>query len=327
MIPIYFPFTYVPEPMANALAGCFPGIIIFQAWKNSIPSFMRDMAKKGLIDLKTPLNSDEDRLNNLVKAYKQWAAAHKGSELAFFKAHKEAVPFFDDTSSHGIRNQIKKTVSGKKNKEKEKIDPVLVARLFLCMAHEYDMDACQVDMELDKIKKLEEKFLENLTGGEKIGKDDFNIRASLALKDDPGAHMTEERLDAWARLAAPESKDAKIFVTGSKAVIDVILDRCDKWNKILEIKRVNFPDDMGFCEKLKAGLEKILKGDESEKDAFFPLAKKDEKTDFSISLAFYKMELSGHSFFDLCFKHRKIKAGSEKTHAIAGLISSSQNFS
>jgi len=297
MIPVYFPFTYVPEPMAKALTRLFPTTIVFQAWKGGITPFVRDLAEKGCIDLKVPFNSDEDKLDSLLRAYKEWAAIHRGSELAFFKTQKETVPFFDEMSSHGIRAQIKKTASGKKNKAKEEIDPVLLARLFLCMAHEYDKDHWQVGTELDKIKKLEEKFLENLTGGEETGKDGFNIRESLALKDDPGAHMTEERLDAWARLAAHLAKDARLFITSSKAVMDVILERCVKWETLKD----GYPENPGNL----------------------PL--KNKKNGFSISVTFYEIELSGESFFDLCFKHGKNQTSSTKNRVIAGLID--QNFS
>ncbi len=295
MIPVYFPFTYVPEPMAEAFARLFSTTIVFQAWKGGITPFMRDFAEKKSLDLKVPFDSDEDKLASLLSAYREWARVHQGSELAFFRTQKESVPFFDEMSSHGIRAQIKKTVSGEKKKDKEEIDPVLLARLFLCMAHEYDMNHWQVDMELDKIKKMEEKFLENLTGGEETGKEGFNIRASLALKDDPGAHMTEERLDAWARLAAPHAKDARLFVTHSKAVTDVILERCVKWEPVED--------------------------DDPERPAYLPFKNKNGKNNASISLAFYKIELPGDSFFDLCLKQRENQAGSAKNHVIAGLIS------
>ena len=136
MKPVYFPFTYINDTVARDLYACFGQITVYQPGAHNIPENMQRLANEGLLDLKVPVSGDEAKLEALIKEYKEWGELHQKSDTAFLKAIGERIPFFDDTFSTQLASQIKKIRD--ENYSKEKPDILFNARLFLCLAQDYD---------------------------------------------------------------------------------------------------------------------------------------------------------------------------------------------
>jgi len=51
------------------------------------------------------------------------------------------------------------------------------------------------------------------------------LEKSLLRREDPGAFMTEERLNAWTRLMLEDTEISDFFVTGSRAVFDFLAEK------------------------------------------------------------------------------------------------------
>ncbi len=157
MKPIYFPFTYVSEPVAEALASCFKQTVVY-ASSGDLPESMQKWMKNSILDIRTPVINDEDKLDAVIKDYKNWANIHKESGMAFFKSKKNTIPFFDDTYTSQIRSAIKQ------NPEPEKPDPVFNSRLFLHIAQEFDMQNWELTRDLDLFDDMEQKLIKELKG-------------------------------------------------------------------------------------------------------------------------------------------------------------------
>lgn len=164
MKPIYFPLTYISEATAAALASCFGQTAVYQPCSRNVPETMQKYAEDGVLDIRVPAKKDDERLEAVFNAYKAWAELHQGSELAFFKTRKDAVPFFGDTCPSQIRSELRKDMQGPAE-EQEKTDPLFNARLFLCMAQESDIRNIEVSRDMTAFESKERDMLNALKGG------------------------------------------------------------------------------------------------------------------------------------------------------------------
>jgi len=109
MIPVYFPFTYLSRRTASALQVCFKQIAVFQPSIRTTPPDMKQMAHEGVIDLRTPIEKDEDKLESACAGYRDWGKRHQENGLMFYNAWPSTFPFFDDSSTQNIRADIQRS--------------------------------------------------------------------------------------------------------------------------------------------------------------------------------------------------------------------------
>jgi len=50
MKPVYFPYTYIKETVAEDLCACFNQVTIYQSSEHNIPEKKHKLAQKGLIE-------------------------------------------------------------------------------------------------------------------------------------------------------------------------------------------------------------------------------------------------------------------------------------
>jgi len=53
MKPIYFPFTYISKPVAEALYACFGKAIVYHPSSKNIPEETHRLVERGLLDIRT----------------------------------------------------------------------------------------------------------------------------------------------------------------------------------------------------------------------------------------------------------------------------------
>jgi hypothetical protein len=269
MNPVYFPFTYIPEPIVEALASCFGQTIVYQAMTQNIPEILKTEAEKGVLEIRTPVTTDEQKLTAIIRDYKNWGIVHQGAEKSFLKFQKEKVPFFDDTSEIKIRSDIKKYKAGK-TEEKDIPDTLLNSRIFLQIAQEFDMQNQDVNHDLDELKTLEQQLIKHLHDDEP----EFLIPKSESLiHQDTGAYMTSERLEHWADLIRQDSAELSgIFITHSPSVLDLITDKLPDlklihhWNSVPIYHQNDIPetwqnDFMDYLQTLTKVDESDIRGD------------------------------------------------------------------
>jgi hypothetical protein len=222
MKPVYFPFTFISNPVCQTLAVCFRQIVVYQISGIKIPDEMRQWGESGILDIRIPVKYDGDKLDAIVKQYRSWAASHQGSEIAFLKSRAHEIPFFDENSTRQIMADIK----GKESRQKrsiEKPDPLLNAGLFLHLAQEYDIQNLTLSQDLQAIEAIEKDFMEELKGEDQAFDEESALEKTWETHD-PGHYMTKERIQAWSRLMQQDPQDSGVFVTTSRSVFESLID-------------------------------------------------------------------------------------------------------
>ena len=255
MKPIYFPFTYISKPVAKALYACFGKTIVCQPSSKNIPEEIHKLDERGVLDILIsgkPKIKDEEKLSAILKEYNAWANLHQGSkgiQLDFFKARRNKIPFFDDTSTSQIKADIKDITS--ENPARKKPDSIFDARIFLSIAQAFDMQSDKIDLDILSFETARKDLIKNLKGEVEHSPlvpgygDEFRI-GNFA------DYMIPERIEAWALLmcCGPlqyREEMSGLFVTSSRQAIDHLLDKTLEAEKLASYD--NIPVEENQVEK------------------------------------------------------------------------------
>jgi len=300
MKPVYFPFTYINDAAARDLCACFGQVTVYQPGAHSIPESMQRLAMEGMLDLKVPVSGDEARLEALIKEYKEWGELHQKSDTAFLKAIGERIPFFDDTFSTQLASQIKKIRD--ENYSKEKPDILFNARLFLCLAQDYDLVQDGINRDLVSVYEMEKKLLEGLTHEDEVFFSK-NTGSSLQASDDSGRYKIKERIEAWTYLMSNDREMPRFFITGSRDAFDFVIEKAGDISKVIELVSIPVCSQADIMNKwrnmLIGQVEELLKDDNfkiDEKIYNLPAVKELERV---ISLKLFRIiNKSRHDFLN-----------------------------
>lgn len=245
---IYFPFTYISNQVAHALHACFGKTIVYQPSKMYISEEIQKLTEQGVLDIRISgklENKDEKNLLAILKEYDAWGNLHqggRGTQLDFFKAMRNKIPFFDDTSASQIKADIK-DITGE-NPVRKKPDPVFNARIFLSIAQNFDMQNDKIDQDMASLETARMDLIKNLRAEDEIspvvpGYQDAFKTGNLADSD----HMIPERIEAWTLLMGcdpmqREDEMSGLFVTNSQQTMDYVLEKTPETEKILSIDAV-----------------------------------------------------------------------------------------
>jgi hypothetical protein len=253
----YFPFTYLSEPTARKLAAVVGPVAVYQPIEKNVSDELNQLAAQGLVDIRTPMTHDDDRLRAALAEFTEWARLNPGRSTAgmdFLGARQGEVPFFDDTAIQQIRSDFRKY--GRAEPPVDEPDDGFSARLFLALAQDNEQAVESLDQDLDRFKILEKEFLEDFDGADEA---EFSRQAygSTLWREDPGSRLTGQRLRAWARLAAADTLLPDVLVTTSPAVIDTLLEYCgdaEGFDRLADL-RLDLPDGAG-----EPVLSRVLEG-------------------------------------------------------------------
>jgi len=245
MKPIYFPFTYVSDSVAEAVAACFGQFIIYQPYCGNVPDQMQRWAEQGVLELRAPVADEDTELSAIVKGYLDWADLHLprvGVKTADLKSRLRGLPFFDDFSSSQIKAEIKGKIRDRSTAEIK--DPILAAKIFICLAQEFDRQNDEAACELNRCHQKNMDLIRQL----KMEED------GLASKPPPqpdflADYMVSDRLQAWTQLFIQGSAASGLFVTHSPAVMAHLLDKTPTAVRVMHWESI--PPDIG---KNPAGL-------------------------------------------------------------------------
>ena len=236
MIPIYFPFTYIPAPLEKAVESCFGSIAVYQPSGLFIPERLRQQENVGLVNIRIPEQSGEEQLRRIQDEYTRWAALHQGNQLDFLKVQGPAVPFFEELSTARIKADIKK------NKLPADPEPLFNARLFLQLAQDFDAKNDELEQQLLLTKQTEQALFKHLRGGDDLkGPEDVSseTRAGHAGEE----YMTLERLTAWGHLFLQDqslhaTNNPMVMVTNSRKSLEMLQEYGGGIRQVLCIKNI-----------------------------------------------------------------------------------------
>jgi len=302
MKPIYFPFTYISKPVAEALHACFGKTIIYQPSSKNIPEEIHKLAERGLLDIRIsgkPEKKDEEKLSAILKDYNAWANLHQGSrgiQLDYLKARRDKIPFFDDTSTSKIQADIK-DITGENPAGKEP-DPVFNARLFLSIARNFDMQNDKIIRDMASFETARMDLIKNLKGENETSpavpgyRDEFKT-GNLAYYD----HMIPERIAAWALLLCCDPMQcgdemSGLFVTNSRQAIDYLLEKTPETENVFSIDAIPIVEKQvektaNWSKGLMEHLQIVAESSRPLKCDDFTILPDDLKCQTKISLSLY----------------------------------------
>lgn len=221
---VLFPFTWISPAQLSALESFSIRPLVFVPSEQNITSELLKWQKQGRIELSIPVRGDGDRMERLLREYRGWADAHRGSDISLSRILEGGVPFFDDSHVARIRSEIRRgrPSGGDAAGPDQRLTR---ARLFLMMAQEYDRQSREIAQDLENLQGLETAMFSELHEGRRpAGTMGLDVPATGL---DSGRFMTEERMRAWSRLylaAGPAETSEMMFVTPSRDALEAVLD-------------------------------------------------------------------------------------------------------
>jgi hypothetical protein len=217
----FFPFTDISQAHLAAATAVFGSLLLYRPSRLEPAGRLQAWIDRDALEIRIPVQGDENRLRVLLQEYQQWAELHGSGDLARFKPRQGEIPFFDDQSPLKIRSEILRHSAGAKTGP-DPADALFQARLFLQMAQAFDRQQRELQQALEAIDGRQQAMLRELG--------DFDApppapSARLGPAPDPGAHMTVERLAAWAHLALQAPAPDAVLLTDSPAAWDLLADR------------------------------------------------------------------------------------------------------
>ncbi len=234
--PIYFPFTYVPQWVAEILAAGFQYFYVYQPSGKDLPAEMQTWVEKNAMKVCVPVPAEDKDFTDIVRAFHQFARLHadvKDLKSAAFWYQQGAIPFFDETSASQIVADLKK--GQKPNTGLKRPEALLRARIFLEFAQEFDRQNDELQHELEDTDRRSAELLKNLSGQ----KDNEAALSRLTPEikfDDPGDYMPQDRLQAWIRLFIEKPIDSGFLVTSSRTIFNSLLENLVPSEKLFELK-------------------------------------------------------------------------------------------
>jgi hypothetical protein len=233
-MPIYFPFTYVPQGVAQALAACFQRFIVYQPSGQKVPDEMQPWVDANLMEVRVPGQTDDQAIEKVVKDFRSFARLHNDSrnlKTAAFWGQHSATPFFSETSTSRIVSNLMKGESS--DSAETGSDPLFCARVFLGFAQDFDHQGDELKQRLGVHAQQSFELLKTLKGETEIDSAAIPLGAESKI-DDPGEYMTLARLQAWALLFQKDPVGSGLFVTSSKSVFNQLMAKLPAFEKILQ---------------------------------------------------------------------------------------------
>jgi len=238
MKPIYFPFTYVSDPVAESLSACFGQFIVFRPLDENLTAQLQFWIDRGVADVRVPAAGNETELITAIKNYQIWADLHReGSreKAAILRSHMDRVPFFNELSTRKIVEDIKANIPG--DSDTQPPDFFLTARIFLYFAQEFDRQNQELTDDLIHHQQQEAELIRQLKMEEDpVAVELRNVPGQLP---DPFAdYMIPDRLESWTRIFCRDQDLSGLFVTHSTAVLEHLLERASTATRVMHLKSI-----------------------------------------------------------------------------------------
>ncbi len=239
MNPIFFPSTWIPESLRGLLFACFRQVTVLQPARKLVPEPFRRLEENGRLNICLP-NDEADGgtvedLPNLLRDYHAWADLHQGERPAFHKFARLHASGPDDASTAWIRSKIRNPEgenTGEGIPAKDATDPLLMSKLFLAIAQEYDLQDEALSRDLHTIEDMERALLRDLSP-DQSSPAEISPPAHSPDRLTAGYPMPAQRLAAWQRLYAHCRQrenlhvPAPLFITGDQETLHLVLDAVD----------------------------------------------------------------------------------------------------
>ncbi len=226
----YMPFSYFAEARLRRAVRYFGKLIVYQPGDFLLTESLRRRRAAGEVDARMPSGIDPVRLRNVLQAFKGWAGrvqSRPGDLSSFFRSMAGRFPMMDDGNPSQIGTRIRQY--GQPPEEPDS-DPFFQAVLFMAMAHEFDAQQDALGRELGSVRTLEKRMFDQLAGRHETSEEideaveALSVERSSPPEEDSGLYMTDQRIQAWAALAAADPEPPGVYVTHSRAVWESLVE-------------------------------------------------------------------------------------------------------
>jgi hypothetical protein len=236
--PIYFPFTYVPQWVAQTLAACFGQFTVYQPSGRKIPSEMQSWMEANVMEVRVPVRTEDDVLTRTAKEFRAFVGLHEGSKnlkTAVLWGRQGAIPCFGESAVSRIISDLKK--SSPTASAEADFDPLFCAQIFLDFAQEFDRQSAELKRDFGVNDRLSRELLKEINGRNEDGIPDTPLNAEIRIED-PAEYMAQERLQAWLRLFMVDPVDSGLMVTSSPAVFNHLIEKIPAAQKVIQSEAV-----------------------------------------------------------------------------------------
>jgi hypothetical protein len=225
MTPIFFPYTYLSRPIAEALAAFFAQITLYQPSERKPPAPMEDLAQSGFLDIRTPAVGHQNKFDEAVKDFQRWANVYGEAETIKTASYKDRYlsgASSSDSKLFQIIADLKREI--KQDPGSVDTDPLFSARVFLDFAQKFDLQNDDIRQDLGAYdKKIQQLFI-NLKGDGRNLSDETTTRPEID-SNAAGEYMVLTRLQAWTYILQQDQNAGGLFVTSSRTIFDHIIDQ------------------------------------------------------------------------------------------------------
>ena len=240
--PTYFPFTYVPQWVAETLAYCFKQFTVYQPTGRKLPSEMQPWLEANVMEVRVPVETEDEALAKIVKELRAFADLHEDSKnlkTAVFWGQQGAIPCFGESSVSRIVSDVKR--SNRSASTEADFDPLLSAQVFLDFAQEFDRQSAELNHGLGVNGQHSRDLLKELSGAKENDLPATPLGAEIKVED-PGEYMALDRLQAWLRLFMIDPVDSRFLVTSSPAVFNHLIENLTEAQMIIQSLRLPVMD-------------------------------------------------------------------------------------
>ena len=217
---VFFPSTFITQAAAGAINRRIGRFAIYQPIMGQTPAVLQSLGETDAVDVRHPVIGNEAYLVELCRAYNNLGSVYQKD--AFRLSQLAGDGFYNQDFAAEIRTEILKGRDGVAPEAPQTPDPLINARMFLQLSQEFDHRESEIRRDLEKAESASRHLFEALRG-ENIETGAFS--GNTGGGGDAGAVMTEARLSAWALLSKNDTAAPHIFVTDSRAVMAVVLER------------------------------------------------------------------------------------------------------
>ena len=232
--PIYFPYTYVPQWVAETLAACFKQFTVYQPSGRELPSEMQSWVQENVMDVRVPVQTEDAALEKMAKEFRAFAGLHddsKNLKTAVYRGRQGAIPCFSESAASRIVSNVKKH-SGSAPAETDS-NSLFSAQVFLDFAQEFDRQNAELDRGLGANEQHLDDLFKELSGSIDNDLPATPLSADIRVEDS-GEYMALDRLKAWLRLFMMEPADSGLLVTSSPSVFDHLIENLTAAQKVVQ---------------------------------------------------------------------------------------------
>ncbi len=236
---IFFPFTRMSADQVRTMDMFFSGFKVLNLNpKALLEPVVSEVLEAGRV---TPVSVGDDKISLLdakVRSFKDWAAIHRGNEKNLKALIRDNTYFRDETDVTAIQSGIRQGISQVPDSggdAQDLTDPLLVLRF----AEILDQENETIQNELDALEQANSALFSELRGE----MDPSDSIERPALRPDPGADKTGERIRAWCEAARDAGlfdtrEEFQVLATTSPAVLDYLTANSDQVINGLDIDSI-----------------------------------------------------------------------------------------